>query len=66
MAIPRSVGAAVVLLGIVGGIGTLAYSLSDEAAELIETLPDAARNFRQICTTRSASEMRWAGARGRW
>jgi predicted PurR-regulated permease PerM len=46
--IPRAVGAAAVLLGIVGGIGALAYSLSDETAELIETLPDAARNFRQI------------------
>jgi predicted PurR-regulated permease PerM len=45
--IPRSVGAAAVLLGIVGGTGALAYSLSDEAAELVETLPDAARNFRQ-------------------
>jgi hypothetical protein len=29
-----------------GDVGN-AYSLSDEAAELIETLPDAARNFRQ-------------------
>ena len=45
--IPRAVGAALVLLGIVGGIGSLAYSLADDAAELIETLPAAARNFRQ-------------------
>jgi len=45
--IPRVVGATLVLLGIVGGIGSLAYTLSDDMAELIETLPVAARNFRQ-------------------
>ncbi len=45
--IPRAVGAALVLLSIVGGIGSLAYSLSGDMAELIETLPAAARNFRQ-------------------
>ena len=45
--IPRAVGAGVLLLGILGGIGTLAYSLSDDAAALIETLPDAAQNVRQ-------------------
>jgi predicted PurR-regulated permease PerM len=46
--IPRAVGAAVLLLGILGGIGTLAFSLSDDAAALIETLPEAAQNFRRI------------------
>ncbi len=45
--IPRAVGAAVLLLGILGGVGSLAYSLGDEAASLIETLPDAAQNFRR-------------------
>ena len=35
------------LLGIVGGAGYLIYSLSDEAAGLIETLPEAAQKFRQ-------------------
>ena len=45
--IPRALGAAVLLLGIVGGIGTLACSLGDDAAALIETLPDAAQNFRR-------------------
>jgi len=37
----------VLLLGMLGGIGALAYSLSDEAAALIESLPDAAQNFRR-------------------
>ncbi len=44
--IPRAIGAAVLLLGIVGGTGYLVYSLSDDAARLIETLPDAAQKFR--------------------
>jgi predicted PurR-regulated permease PerM len=45
--IPRAVGAAALLLGILGGMGGLAWSLGDEAAGLIETLPDAAQNFRR-------------------
>ena len=45
--IPRALGAAVLLLGIVGGTGYAGYSLSDDAAKLIETLPDAARKFRK-------------------
>ena len=44
--IPRAIGAAVLLLGIVGGTGSLGYSLSDDAAKLIETLPDAAQKIR--------------------
>ena len=45
--LPRAIGAALLLLGMVGGVGVLAYSLADDAADLIETLPAAARNFRQ-------------------
>ncbi|MHB1188593.1 AI-2E family transporter [Thiobacillus sp.] len=45
--IPRAIGAAVLLIGIVGGTGSLVYSLSDEAVQLIETLPDAAEKFRK-------------------
>ena len=45
--IPRAIGAAVLLIGIVGGTGTLVYSLSDEAAQWVETLPDAAQKFRK-------------------
>ena len=44
--IPRAIGAAVLLLGIVGGTGTLIYSLSDDAVKLIETLPEAAQKIR--------------------
>lgn len=44
--IPRAIGAAVLLLSILGGTGSLVYSLSDDATKLIETLPDAVYKFR--------------------
>jgi predicted PurR-regulated permease PerM len=44
--IPRAIGAAVLLLGILGGTGSLLYSLSDDAAALIESLPQAAQKLR--------------------
>jgi predicted PurR-regulated permease PerM len=44
--IPRALGAALLLIGIVGGTGTLLYSLSDDATALIESLPDAAQKLR--------------------
>jgi predicted PurR-regulated permease PerM len=45
--IPRSLGAAALLIGILGGISVLAYSLSDQATETIQNLPAAAQKFRQ-------------------
>lgn len=45
--IPRAIGAALLLLGMLGGLGTLAFSLSDGAVALVETLPDAAQNLRK-------------------
>jgi len=45
--IPRVLGAAVLLLSIVGGSGYAVYSLSDDAAKLIESLPKAAQKLRQ-------------------
>ena len=44
--IPRALGAAILLLGIISGVGATAYSLRDEASNMIETLPDAAKKFR--------------------
>ncbi len=44
--IPRAVGAAVLLLGILGGTGSLLYSLSDDAASMIESFPQAAQKLR--------------------
>ena len=45
--IPRAVGAAVLLLGFLGSLGALSYSLGDDAAALIDTLPEVAQNLRR-------------------
>lgn len=44
--IPRAVSAAVLILGILGGAGASLYSFSDDANELIGSLPQAARKLR--------------------
>jgi predicted PurR-regulated permease PerM len=44
--IPRAASAAVLILGILAGAGAAAYSLSDDANELVSSLPDAARKVR--------------------
>lgn len=53
--IPRAIGAAVLLLAIVGGVGSAIYSLSDDASDLIETLPDAAHKLRQALLKKPGS-----------
>jgi predicted PurR-regulated permease PerM len=45
--IPRALSAALLLVGIVTGVGTTAYSLSDDAVALIETLPVVVQNLRR-------------------
>ena len=45
--IPRSLSAALVLVTLVGGMSWIAFSLSDDAATMIQKLPDAARKLRQ-------------------
>jgi predicted PurR-regulated permease PerM len=45
--IPRPVGAALVLAVLAGSLSWIAVSLSDDAAAVIETLPEAARKLRQ-------------------
>ena len=55
--VPRALGAAVVLVVIAGVIGYGAYSLSDEAMQLIDSLPSAAQQIRQaIRSARGGSE----------
>lgn len=44
--IPRALGAAVVLLTVVGAGGWTAYTVRDEALAVVEELPKAARNLR--------------------
>ena len=44
--VPRGLGAAVVMIALVGGVAWGAWSLTDQANNLIESLPDAAQKLR--------------------
>ena len=44
--IPRALSASVLILGLLGGIGFSAYSFSDDANQLIASLPEAADKLR--------------------
>ena len=49
--VPRSIGAALVLAIVVGSFSWLGVAMSDDAAALIEKLPEAARKVRQDLST---------------
>ncbi|WP_240980377.1 AI-2E family transporter [Ramlibacter agri] len=49
--VPRALSAAVLILAILGGAGGTAYSLSDDASDLIASLPQAARKLRDSVTS---------------
>ncbi len=53
--VPRPAGAALVLAVLVGGSSWVAFSLSDDAAAMIEKLPEAARKLRQSLSVARAS-----------
>lgn len=57
--IPRALAAAILLVGLVGAIGSIAYSLSDDTVELIESLPAVVQKLR-----RSLDEQRNQGPAG--
>ena len=44
--IPRAISGAVLILGLLGGIGFSAYSFSDDANQLVASLPEAAQKLR--------------------
>ena len=46
--VPRWIGAALMVLAVVGGFGWTGYSLADDTAEFFETLPNAAQKLRQL------------------
>ena len=46
--IPRALSAAVLIVGILSGIGSAGYSLSDDASNLIASLPVAAQKLRHV------------------
>jgi predicted PurR-regulated permease PerM len=45
--VPRAIAAAVVMLSLVGGLGAMAYSLSDEAVTVVQSLPDTTQKLRR-------------------
>ena len=45
--IPRMLAAAALLSAVLGGIGSIAWSLGDDAASMIQALPDAAQKVRR-------------------
>ncbi|MBC7940354.1 MAG: AI-2E family transporter, partial [Chitinophagaceae bacterium] len=54
--VPRSLSAAVLILGILGGMGAALYSLSDDANELVVSLPEAARKLRDSMNRERSSQ----------
>jgi predicted PurR-regulated permease PerM len=46
--VPRTLAAVLVMSTMVGGVGTLAWSLSDEAAAAVQQMPEAARKLRTL------------------
>jgi predicted PurR-regulated permease PerM len=55
--VPRVIGAAAILLGIAGAIGTTGYSLSGSATQLVDSLPVAAQKLRQALTSRPSQNV---------
>ena len=55
--VPRVIGAAALMIALVCGLGSMVYSLSDDATALVESLPDAAQKLRDsVHVTRGAPE----------
>ncbi len=53
--VPRALAAALVLICIVGGIGSTVYHLSDDATALVESLPGTAARLRESLRARTSS-----------
>ena len=54
--VPRALGAGVLMLSLLAGLGTTAYALSDEAVQLVDSLPAAAQKFRQTIKARQGDK----------
>lgn len=52
--VPRWLGAAVLLLAILGAIGTTGYALGDQAVKMVESLPAAAQKFGRTIKLRNS------------
>lgn len=54
--VPRALGAGIVILSLLAAMGTTAYALSDQAIQLVESLPAAAQKFRQTLKARQGGK----------
>ena len=54
--VPRALGAGIVILSLLAALGTTTYALSDEAVQLVESLPAAAQKFRQTLKARQGGK----------
>jgi len=54
--IPRTISAAVLILGILGGAGVSVWAFADDANQLVSSLPDAAKKLRDTLRRTSHSE----------
>ena len=59
MHLPRTMAAALLLVSILSGVGTLAWALSDDAVSMVESLPSVAQKLR-----RGIADQRNKGAGG--
>ncbi|MEO6410236.1 MAG: AI-2E family transporter [Burkholderiaceae bacterium] len=50
--LPRGAAAALVLFGLLGGLGSLGYALADDAVALVEDLPETAHKLRRAVEVR--------------
>ena len=53
--IPRAISAALLIIGIIGGTGTSIYSFSDDANQLLDSLPQASIKLREALRERARS-----------
>lgn len=54
--VPRVLGAALLLVAILGGLARTAYSLSGDTARLIEALPVAVQKIKEVAETRTGDK----------
>ena len=54
--VPRALGAGIVMLSLLAALGTTANALSNEAIQLVESLPAAAQKFRQTLKARQGGK----------
>lgn len=51
--VPRALGAGLLLLGILGGLGWGAWAMADDATAVVQSLPEAAQKLRQSLQSKS-------------